>query len=406
MDDALLERLLYSSENEALDFKSKQYRFDGATHEEKSELLKDIIGFANSWKRTTAYILVGVEEAKGGRSRVVGIAPEDHLADHSLQQFVNSKTNKPVLFNYYAYVYEGKQIGVISITDQMRPIYLNQNYGKLLKEIVYRRLGSSTDITKPASPDEIAKMGMDSNRMQGKINVCFASVYEDSPLGDTVEVTYENLSISEHIPDYKPHAEYSPLVPMNLHNALQTINGMSINKSYYREAAEYLKQHKLYQPLRLEVSNLGENTANNVRIEIRVNMESGFCSVMRLKSYPESNLNMGLRALTTYQIPQTGSDGGIFIDEDFKQAIISTGFKILQAGRKMHSEIFYVGFTISGKQEFSGRIYADNLSKPIDFKLTVDASVKSGEIDLPLLKTLQSEKYQRDSKTRVKPKGF
>jgi predicted HTH transcriptional regulator len=41
--------------------------------DEKSELLKDILGFANAWRRATAYILIGVKEVRGGRSNVVGI---------------------------------------------------------------------------------------------------------------------------------------------------------------------------------------------------------------------------------------------------------------------------------------------------------------------------------------------
>ena len=50
MDNGLFERLLYEEENVTLDFKSKQYHFAKATEDEKSELLKDILGFANAWR--------------------------------------------------------------------------------------------------------------------------------------------------------------------------------------------------------------------------------------------------------------------------------------------------------------------------------------------------------------------
>lgn len=66
MDKAFFERLLYEEESETLDFKSEQYRFVKATEEEKSELLKDILGFVNAWRRSEAYILIGVEEVRGG----------------------------------------------------------------------------------------------------------------------------------------------------------------------------------------------------------------------------------------------------------------------------------------------------------------------------------------------------
>jgi hypothetical protein len=53
----LIERLLYESEGDALDFKRDQYPFVGATDEQKSDLLKDILAFANSWRRTDAFAL-------------------------------------------------------------------------------------------------------------------------------------------------------------------------------------------------------------------------------------------------------------------------------------------------------------------------------------------------------------
>ncbi len=129
MDPAFLERLLHEDESTTLDFKQCQYPFSGATDEAQSELLKDILGFANAWRRTDAYILIGVEEVRGARSIVHGIT--DHLPDHSLQQFVNSRTNKPVLFGYEVCNLDGVQIGVIRIEQQSRPIYLKKDFGRL-----------------------------------------------------------------------------------------------------------------------------------------------------------------------------------------------------------------------------------------------------------------------------------
>ena len=67
MDDALFERLLYEEESDTLDFKRDQYSFAKAADEEKSELLKDILGFANAWRRAESYILIGVEDVRGAR---------------------------------------------------------------------------------------------------------------------------------------------------------------------------------------------------------------------------------------------------------------------------------------------------------------------------------------------------
>ena len=147
LDSKHLEALLHEAEGTALDFKSSQYPFENATEEEKSELLKDILAFANSWRRTTAYILIGVEEVKGGRSKIVGV--EKHLDDASLHQFVNGKTQRPVEFSYQAIPMGETTIGVIEIPLQERPTYLKKRYGKLKEREVFIRDGSST---RPATP--------------------------------------------------------------------------------------------------------------------------------------------------------------------------------------------------------------------------------------------------------------
>lgn len=45
MTNELFERLLYEEEGTTIDFKKEQYCFVKAADEEKSELLKDILGF-------------------------------------------------------------------------------------------------------------------------------------------------------------------------------------------------------------------------------------------------------------------------------------------------------------------------------------------------------------------------
>src|SRR5262245_25088774 len=115
MDHTLFERLLYEEESTTLDFKKEQHRFTKASDEEKSELLKDILGFVNALRRSEAYILIGVEDVRGGRGNPRGIPDTDHLDDHSLQQFVNNMTNRPVRFHYEAFGFEGKRPSRISV---------------------------------------------------------------------------------------------------------------------------------------------------------------------------------------------------------------------------------------------------------------------------------------------------
>src|ERR1017187_2924758 len=106
MDTKVFESLLYRAESETLDFKVAQYPFEKASDEEKSELLKDVLAFANAWRESDAYILIGIEEVRGGKSVVRGI--NNHLADHELQQFINGKIQKPVIFRYESLTLDGK----------------------------------------------------------------------------------------------------------------------------------------------------------------------------------------------------------------------------------------------------------------------------------------------------------
>ena len=162
MDSQLFEVLLLRGESETLDFKADQYSFAGAADHEQSELLKDILDFANAWRDADAYILIGVEEKKGSRAVVCGMT-KLHLDDHALQQFVNARTQRPVSFRYECLAHDGKQVGIIHIPVQERPIYLLKNFGKLKAHEVWIRRGSSSDL---AEPDEVARMGKSTTIVQ------------------------------------------------------------------------------------------------------------------------------------------------------------------------------------------------------------------------------------------------
>lgn len=156
MDRQAFEALLWQQEGDALDFKKGPYRFQKGTDDEKGEVLKDILALVNAWRPADAHILIGVEEARGGRAVVHGVPEADHPPEHCLQEFVNSKANAPVRFTYEVFDHDGAGIGVITVPRQARPRYPKQAYGRLEKNAVYVRRGSAT-VT--ASPDEVARMG-------------------------------------------------------------------------------------------------------------------------------------------------------------------------------------------------------------------------------------------------------
>lgn len=129
MNPQVLERLLHENECTYLDFKKAQYPF--VNDEVKSELLKDILALANADKPGDGYILIGAEEARGTRAKIHGVAT--HLQDHELQQFVASKTNRPLKFSYEVVPCDGVSIGVLHVPLQDRNIFsktITENFGR------------------------------------------------------------------------------------------------------------------------------------------------------------------------------------------------------------------------------------------------------------------------------------
>ena len=75
MDSALFHTLLYRTESERSTLSVSNIDFTEPHHADRAELLKDILAFANAWRDTDAYILIGVEEVRGTKANVVGDSP-------------------------------------------------------------------------------------------------------------------------------------------------------------------------------------------------------------------------------------------------------------------------------------------------------------------------------------------
>ncbi len=394
MNDALFERLLYEEESTTLDFKKEQYRFVKASDEEKSELLKDILGFANAWRRSDAYILIGIEDVRGGRANIVGIPAPDHLDDHSLQQFVNNLTNRPVRFHYEAFGFEGKQVGVIRIEErQARPLYLKSNYGKLKKTEVYVRRGSSTDPTKPAGPDEIALMGQGSGPQDAQLVVEFADVERDDSLGSHVSWDAEicEMPPMESIPDLTRPRQRHPL-GIDL-SAIQFDPMNRPNEGYFRELANYEFVRRLFRPVRLVVKNVGQVAASSVRAELIVPTNVG---VMVLDSSdlpdpPKRRAEFVSPALKKIRPAFRRSPGDVTIDKNDDRFRVEIDCGGLQPGRRVWSDVFYVGKGASGDLRLSGQVFAENLPQPKDFTLLISVNVKQTRMSVEELKALPEQ---------------
>jgi hypothetical protein len=389
MDASFFEQLLYEEESPLLDFKRDQYRFVGAQDEEKSEILKDLLGFANAWRRAAAYILVGVEDVRGGRGDVVGIGA--HLDDHSLQQFVNSLTNRPLLFHYEAFGSQGKQVGVIRIEEQTRPIYLTRDFGKLKKNDVYVRRGTSTDPTKPATPDEIAQMGQGASQQSAELGVGFADVASDAGLGVHIawEADYCEMPLQNTIPNLEERPTTNS--PGDFARSSMLALTHQINHGYYRELARYETANRLFRPVRLIVTN-GPTAASSVRIEVTVPTGGG-TQVMYSSDLPDPPQRyfdrLGFQTQRRVVPRLRKLPGGVLIDRNDDRVRIEIDCGNLQPGRKVWSDVFLLGITRTGDTALTGQIFSDNLPQPKDFTLKISTNIRTSCMAVGDLKAIR-----------------
>lgn len=349
----LIEGLLYQGEGTALDFKLKQYPFSGATDEDKSELLKDVLAFANSWRQGDAFILIGVQPITGGRH--IPIGTEEHFDDAQLQQFVNSKTNRKVILSYEVISVEGKKIGVIRIPKQERPIYATKRFGKVEKEVVYFRLGSSTT---PATPVDIARMGRDDSIQSQPtpiLSLQFADLQNRTELGKNIEITSIAFAqITSPLPDAgeKPSSfAYLTMGP------LQQIN----NKDYWRDMEHYIKIKALVKPVGFMLRNQGSSLAQNVRVEIISNADS--ITVLEEDNLPKKP---AYNRFDNILLPSPfWNQKQIKIKHYGKKWIITVDFGNVQPQSCIWAtEVFYIGSQSQAEFTLDANIYADNLPAP------------------------------------------
>lgn len=389
MNVSQFEQLLFEEETSTLDFKQCQYAFVKAADEDKAELLKDLLGFANAWRRSTAFILIGVKEVRGGRSEVVGIGAAEQLDDHALQQFVNNQTNRPVPFHYEAFGYEGKQVGIIQVeVPRGRPYFLKKDFGRLKRNEVYVRRGSSTDPTKPAGPDEIAQMGSGNpwtGAADASLSVEFALAKREQRLGCELEWQAENcrMPAADDIPPLKEQSQEIAL-PGGRSFHVPNISAANVferlNSKYYVELANYLRFRKLVREVRLVITNTGEVPAQDVRLEFTLPHGAGL-GVFDWRDAPEQparrtsvvGVPAAMRKLK-YRAAMEQA-GAVDIERTDHETKLEINGGSLQPGRSVWTDSFFLGVGTSRTVELRGVIYAANLPKPQECTLAIRATI-------------------------------
>jgi Putative DNA-binding domain len=374
------EQMLLRGESETLDFKRAQYPFVGASDDDKGELLKDILAMANAWRSEDAFILIGVDEVSGSKAQPVGITT--HLEDASVQQFVNAKTQRPIKFNSYNVEMLGRTVGVIQIPVQERPFYLSLDYGKLKKQTVYLRRGSSTDI---ADLDEIAKMGAPIAALGAQdIDVGF---YDRS----TRVLGSNSIALKAVSHDFGPRGEipdYSTRIAVG--NGMWFTNRTGVdNVDYYRDLADFAYEVGLLRPIMITAINRGKMAAREVRIELILEDPDHEYLLRTASDYPyyppqkSSLFDMAVRAV--HPVGPT-----VEIVQSVTSWHLTYNLGNIQPGRAIwHDKPVYIGSSSREAAEFKGLIFADSLQAPKSFSLLVNFTVERRVLTLDQLLSLE-----------------
>ena len=353
LDDVILESLLHQEEGPALDFKGYQYPFDKASVDEKSELLKDILAFANTKRETTAYILIGVVEVKGGRSKIVGVM--EHLDDARLHQFVNSKIQCAVEFSYTPYPLDGTEIGVIEIPSQNGLFHLRNNYGKLQANLVYIRDGSST---RSATPVEIIEMNAPK---RPELVLAWADSESSSALPSPY--TVNSLILSPTLPN--DTFELTPTPDLTWNGVkFPSFSSYDSNPDYSQELIQYTFFKVGFADLGPQLHNGSGVAATRVRFEGTLKVQDGLAVLDKFPSFPQKTIDP-FRDLNI-QPPSLVHEALIQLQRDSERWKISVEFGDIRPGEVVNSKgTLWFGSRTSGIVKLEGKLLGENISEPI-----------------------------------------
>lgn len=347
-----LTALLQQPESTTLDFKQSPYALAGASPEQKSELIKDILAFANAKRTTDAHILIGVTEQPGQPASVTGIT--DHLDDATLQQLINTKTNRTVQFTYQETTHKGRTLGIITIPPQQRPLYLKKDYGKLRANTVYVRHGSSTAI---ATPDEIARMHAPDAPM---LELQFAD-QERALLGTSRAITSLVLHTPREIPDYGRSFDWA-----------------DFNPHYYRDFLRYAAFDQLMTPLGIAITNTSSTTGHDVRITLTIPHPQHVTVALHAPPMPDQFVT-----IDTPRAKKPPAKPAVTLDRTSTAWHLTATIPKVQP-RQTHyvRDPIYLGATKTITLTIAATVHADNLPDPVTTTLTIAVTSTHQEVTL------------------------
>ena len=280
-----IDQLCRYGESNCVDYKRAQYAFIGATDNKKAELLKDVLCFANVFRKTPAYILIGVDEESSGIGSICGIREDEVIDDSKLQEFINSKTNKRIPFSAYPFrMHSGKIIQVIEIDvcARERPFYLKKNYAQLHSEEVWIRGGTSSHI---AAPEEVAAFGRDFVELENMPDIKTLLVSEN---GDSEELVSVSIDCDIKQTDNRFQRKFAYL------------SGGTDYDQYMWVKFNVAKLH-----FRLKAENVSRVNAEGLEFQYKLKCDDGSVALGKAPSFAGSPFNLRNDLLSSVRMRKT-----------------------------------------------------------------------------------------------------
>jgi hypothetical protein len=369
----LLNTLRYKSEGPDIDFKSAQYRFNGASEVDKSEMLKDILAIANSWRDSTGYILLGFKDQRPHPAEVVGI--RENIDDAQMQQFINGKVKPKLTFRYEEHLYEGKTVGVITIPKQKRPFYLANPYGKIKSNVVYVRRGSSTD---EAEPTEIAAMVNDDSG-RGNIRVSLSLI---SPKNEAIPRTFvrKYLEFTEEFPDYKKARRSANPFEFRTDSIMDRDNS-----DFWREYAEYIKFDEALIAVQFLLLNQSGVQLTNAKLELVIDalddQQFRLLEASEMPAIPKPQWNFADRLATPPHVLTSQHSSLLVVDENDSKPVVHVRFGSLLPGEQSRSETLAIVPQGVGRFRLHMRILGSEIATPIEEEHFLEATGEALSLD-------------------------
>ena len=138
-DQETLDSILQRTEDNSLDFKVQQYKFD--TNYQISGFIKDILTMANTPRNESAYIVIGVAEDKGRPTQIVGT--HEHIDPSEVDRKLQNRISAVPSVEYHVAQCGGHEIGIYEIKiDHRGPFTPYRDFERLGAGAIYFRRNS------------------------------------------------------------------------------------------------------------------------------------------------------------------------------------------------------------------------------------------------------------------------